>query len=507
LWIAGGVLAGLGATVAIIIARFEPVARNYVISALSRRYKSDVELGSLRISLFPVVRATGDNLTLYLAGHRDKQPMIAIRRFTIEARFIGFFSYPKRIRKVTLEGLQLHIPPKEERPKGSDDGAPVTPFVLEEVVADGTTLTTLPSDPSKQPLVFDIRHLTLRTVGQGLPMTFQAELNNAKPPGLIHSAGQFGPWNQDEPGGTPVTGKYTFSNADLSVFKGIKGILASTGDYHGQLDRIEVHGSTDVPEFSLTLGGRPLHLRTDFDATVDGTNGDTNLHPVHAVLGNSAFEVSGSIERNALEMHKEINLKARSRGTSLGDFLRLAINSPQPPMKGAIAFDTRVKIPPGQTPVIERMQLDGTFTLDKVQFTTFSVQQKIASLSHHAQGDPKDTDTSDVRAQFAGRFSLRNGVLALPQLKFEVPGAEVNLDGKYTIQSGAIDFLGTARLDATVSQMTTGIKHVLLKPVDPLFRRDGAGTVLPIKIGGTRGSPSFKLELGQALKRSGPKRD
>src|SRR5580698_5074110 len=110
LWIAGGVLAGLGATVAIIIARFEPVARNYVISALSRRYKSDVELGSLRISLFPVVRATGDNLTLRLAGHRDAQPMIAIRRFTIEARFIGFFSYPKRIRKVTLEGLQLHIP-------------------------------------------------------------------------------------------------------------------------------------------------------------------------------------------------------------------------------------------------------------------------------------------------------------------------------------------------------------------------------------------------------------
>jgi hypothetical protein len=55
--------------------------------------------------------------------------------------------------------------------------------------------------------------------------------------------------------------------------------------------------------------------------------------------------------------------------------------------------------------------------------------------------------------------------------------------------------------------MTTGIKHVLLKPVDPLFRRDGSGTVLPIRIGGTRGTPSFKLELGQALKRSSPKRE
>ena len=89
MWIGGGVLAGLAATVAILIARFEPVARSYVISALSRRYKSDVELGNLRISLFPLVHATGDNLVLRLKGHQE--PMIEIRRFTIEARFIGFF--------------------------------------------------------------------------------------------------------------------------------------------------------------------------------------------------------------------------------------------------------------------------------------------------------------------------------------------------------------------------------------------------------------------------------
>ena len=145
-------------------------------------------------------------------------------------------------------------------------------------------------------------------------MRFHAELNNAKPPGLIHRDGMFGPWNQDAPADTPVC--------------------------QGQLDRIEVHGTTEVPEFSLTLGGRPMHLRTDFEAIVDGTNGNTNLHPVHALLGNTAFEVSGSIERNALEMHKEIDLEARSKETGLGDFLRLAINSPHPPMKGVIGFDT-----------------------------------------------------------------------------------------------------------------------------------------------------------------------
>jgi hypothetical protein len=49
--------------------------------------------------------------------------------------------------------------------------------------------------------------------------------------------------------------------------------------------------------------------------------------------------------------------------------------------------------------------------------------------------------------------------------------------------------------------MTTGLKHILLKPVDPLFKRDGAGTVLPIRISGTTGSPSFKLDIGRVLKR------
>lgn len=505
LWIAACVVAGLAITVIIVINHFRPEARNYVISALKQRYKSDVQLGSLQISMFPVVRATGENLVLRVPGRGDLPPMIVIRRFTVEARLRGFFRYPKRIRKVTLEGLQIHLPPKGT---GSGAGSPnstkktaVYPFVLEEVVADGTQLETLPADPTKDPLKFDIVQLTLHTVGPGLPMTFHAELNNAKPPGFIHSDGRFGPWNQDEPADTAVAGHYTFSNADLAVFHGISGTLASSGDYHGELDRIEVHGTTDVPDFALTLAERPIHLRTEFDATVDGTNGDTELHPVHALLGNAAFDVSGSIERNALQKHKEIDLRAQAKKTGIDDFLRLTIKSSKAPMKGKIGFDTKVRIPPGETPVIERMQLDGTFTLAGVHFNTESVQEKIASLSHHAQGDLKDTDPNDVFAQFAGRFTLRNAVLDLPRLTFEVPGAHIDLDGRYALSSGDIDFRGTAKLDATVSQMTTGLKHILLKPVDPLFKRDGAGTVLPIRISGTTGSPSFKLDIGRVLKR------
>jgi hypothetical protein len=137
--------------------------------------------------------------------------------------------------------------------------------------------------------------------------------------------------------------------------------------------------------------------------------------------------------------------------------------------------------------------------LNGVRFTSPDVQGKIASLSHRATGHP-EAEGSNVLADFRGRFSMRDGLLIFPDLDFHVPGAAVNLVGKYGVRSGDLDFQGTARLEATVSQMTTGIKRILLKPIDPLFRRDGAGTVLPIRIGGTRGSPSFRLDIGKVLR-------
>ena len=81
-------------------------------------------------------------------------------------------------------------------------------------------------------------------------------------------------------------------------------------------------------------------------------------------------------------------------------------------------------------------------------------------------------------------------------LSFLVPGASVTLDGTYGLADGRIDLSGNARLQAKLSQTTTGFKSFLLKAVDPFFSKKGAGTVLPIKITGTRDSPSFGLNLG-----------
>jgi hypothetical protein len=74
--------------------------------------------------------------------------------------------------------------------------------------------------------------------------------------------------------------------------------------------------------------------------------------------------------------------------------------------------------------------------------------------------------------------------------------AEVLLSGEYTLDGDRLDFEGKMRTDAKVSQMVASKwKSLLLKPVDPFFKKDGAGAVIPVKVTGTKSAPKFGLDL------------
>lgn len=478
-----------------------PYLRRKVVEMLGQKFQADVELKEFHVFLFPGVRIEGSGLALRHEGRTDVPPLISIHEFSAQAGILGLPWKPWKVDQVTLKGLVIQIPPKEDRGDQNGPKARNIPVLIGEIVSDDAELRMLPKSDDKDPHVFAIHHLVMHSVGLDRPASFTAQLTNAVPPGEIETKGTFGPWSPDDPGQTPLAAEYTFDKADLGYFKGISGILSSKGKFGGVLERIEVEGKTSTPDFTVTLGGHPLDLETDFSATVDGTNGDTLLHPVTAHLLNTVIVAQGGVvkSQNKDKKGKEITLDVTVDKGRIEDLLRLAVKADQPPLTGAINFKTKFDLPPGHGDISDRLNLDGKFDVGDAQFTSPEVTAKIESLSRKAQGQPENKNAGSNLSELKGNFVLDNGVISFRGLTFTVTGAQVALNGKYGLDKEDLDFHGKLRMQAKISQTTTGVKSLVLKAVDPFFRKDGK-TEIPIKITGQRDHPSFGLDLGHKEK-------
>ena len=484
--------------------RLSPLVRNWVVGAVSERYESDVQVKSLNVSLFPLVRVTGEGLMLRHRGRTDVPPLASIKRLSVDAALLGFLRSPKRFRTLQLEGLEISVPPRrdhadQDRSQARKPKRPRYPFVIGEVVADGTVLNIFSKNPDKPPHTFHIYKLRLHSLGMGRPMSFRATLTNPTPPGQIQTAGDFGPWQADDPGLTSVSGSYTFRDADLSVFRGIAGLLSSQGKYQGVLRRVEVQGETDTPDFAVAVSGNPVYLKTHFNAVVDGTNGDTLLQQVEAHFLHSSMLYRGRVAGKVGIKGKTISLDVTATDARLEDLLRLAAKGDKPPLTGAMTLQTHFLLPPGHQDITDKLNLNGGFQISRARFTSPTVQQKVQTLSRRGRSQKDGSDVESVASNLRGHFVLKSGVMTFSNLSFAVPGASVHLTGSYGLRSEQLDFHGALRLEARLSQTTTGIKSFLLKAVDPLFAGNRAGTVLPIDITGTRDQPSFKVDIRRAI--------
>jgi len=342
----------------------------------------------------------------------------------------------------------------------------------------------------------------MKPLGRAEKMSFEATLTNPIPKGVIHTKGTFGPWQREDPGATPLGGQYTFDNVVLSTVKGIGGNLTSTGTFDGQLNRIGVKGTTHTPDFRVNVSANPVPLETRFEAVVDGTDGDTYLNTVEGKFLRTSLTSRGAIVGAEGVKGRTIKLHVTIDDGRIEDVLRLGVKGDNPAMTGALALNADMNLPAGPQDVMDRLQLAGRFQVNDARFTNAEIQKKLSDLSERARGlDPAEHATH-VASNFQGQFRLADSVLSLREGAFELPGASVKVDGTYGLDSEALQFAGTARMKATISQAAGGgMKSVMLKVVDPLFKRDGAGAVLPITIRGTRNDPKFGLDFGRVLKR------
>ena len=489
----------LGLVLSLLLIQLSPVSERWLLSALREHYHTAVSVRTFHVTLYPHVAISGEGLAFGDKPGDGLPPLASVERFSLEATWLGLLLHPRRVRHVRLERLAINVVSGQNHGPFASRKKHLPPIYLEDVEADGTVLTTFPQDQQKPPRVFAFSQLRLQSVGVGKPMSFQAVLTNPKPVGEIQARGEFGPWNPEDPSKTSLAGQYDFHDADLSTIHGIAGILSSAGKFAGRLDRFEVDGNTDTPQFALGRGRNSESLKTQFHAIVDGTTGETLLQPVRAELGHSTIVARGGVLRKKGVKGTRVVLDVTADRARLGDLLLIAVKSSQPPMTGPVSIQTSFEVVPGPEDIDLRLRLNGNFSIQAAQFSSPAVEEKVTHLSKSARGKPEEADQG-VPSNFAGKFNLARGVMSFSQLTFTVPGASVNLHGTYDLTNETIDFLGTAQLQAEVSQMTTGFKSILLKPLDPLLKGKDAGTVLPLKISGNRQHPHFGVQMGKLWK-------
>jgi hypothetical protein len=516
--------------------------KSRIVETLSDRLDSDVVLDDLTLRVFPRLHAEATGLSIRRRGAGNAAPLISIKTFVVDADLLGVWR--RHVAHVGVGGLVISIPPKDDadahkndderkRPHRLHDGrgrpvadppAPDSPpanadakkeaaksghggpteVVIDVLDASDAKLVIVPRESNRVPKVWAIHQLRMRRLSAFESMPYEATLTNGVPPGEIKTSGDFGPWNRDDPGATPLNGTFTFDNADLSVFNGIAGTLSSKGSFDGSLGWIDVNGETDTPNFVIQVGGHPFPLHTKYHSIVDGTNGDTRLERIDAQFLKSSLVAKGAVlDGPPGQDGRTVTLDVDMQKARIEDIMHMAVKTTPAPLVGGLKLTTKFLLPPGKKDVVDRLQLNGHFQISSAKFSDPTVQSKILELSRRGRGKVNDTAREQVASDFRGRFILGGGQLQLPELAFAVPGAQVRLAGKYGLKSEQMQFAGNLLLDAKISQTVTGFKSVLLKIVDPLFGRPGGGSSIPIKIEGSRTNPKFGLDFGRVFKGDG----
>ena len=75
----------------------------------------------------------------------------------------------------------------------------------------------------------------------------------------------------------------------------------------------------------------------------------------------------------------------------------------------------------------------------------------------------------------------------------------------YNLITERIDLHGMLKTDSAPSNMTQGVKSLLMKALDPFFKKKRVGYAMPVKVTGTYEHPIFGLDLGRKRDKRGEK--
>jgi hypothetical protein len=488
------------AVVGMVLALNWPFTQAAVSKTLQDRFARPVTIRQFRSTYFPP-GFVAEGIDFQHRKRKDLPPLISVETLTVRSSYSGMLRIHKLVNDVQLAGLHIRVPPKS--PDSSQQAFPLTNSVsgktltIGEITTNDAQVEFLTEQPSEDHFTLRIDHLTLDHVGENDPITFHARFNNTEPPGEIRSDGNFGPWNEDDPGATQMSGSYTYEHARLGVFEGIGGTLASQGKFSGKLGQVDAEGNVDIPDFHVAGSAHQEHLVTSFQAVVDGTNGDTSLTRVESHFGGTTVLSQGDVKGQPGQKGKTARLSMNITAGRIDDLLRLFTGSPQPAETGSVQIQTKVELPPGPEAFFKRLRLDGQFGIGGGRFTNPQIQEPVNRLAESARGESKkqeQADASIVLSNLKGSVSVNQGIAKLSRVSFTEPDTLAEIDGTYNLMDKKLDLHGVLRTTGKLADTKSGFTSVVLKALSPLMKKKSV-TVVPFVITGTSNHPSFGLDL------------
>jgi AsmA-like C-terminal region len=497
-----GVLLVFALAVAVLTANW-PFTRAKLTSALQDRSHRIVSIQRYQTTYFPP-GCVAEGIAFLRHDHKDKPPIISLQKLVVRARWAQLLTFQHKVPEVDVYGMHVLVPPRGPAADGKthsviplNSSSSGKTLSIETLFVHGAALDFLPGGNGKGAFHLELRDLKLSKVENEQPFRFDTVVENSIPKGTIHAKGSFGPWLPEEPGATPVEGTFEYNNAQLNTVPGIAGVLNSQGKFAGTLDHVEADGRLSVPNFRVAHSTHTENLQSDFQAVVNGTDGDTFLKSVHVSFGHTNIIADGSVISEPNHGGVTTLLHASVANGRIEDLLTMFIASRASPLAGAISLHTAVRLHSGSRSFLERLEMSGDFESTGDRYRNPATQGAIDRLVQSARGETKkqeDADQGTALSRLTGHVTVQNGVAQVANLTLHAPETKARMDGTYNLITKDVNLTGTLQTDGKLSDTQQGFKSIALKVITPFLKKHKT-TVAPFEIKGKYGNVSTRLDL------------
>src|SRR5947209_5091426 len=496
LWVTALVLLAAAGILVGVLATHWPFTRAAILKDLQQAGHGKVAINSFHNKYFPWPGCVAEGVIIE-ENKGNLHVQVMARQLTIRGSYSGLFSSPKHIQQIRIDGLRVNI--EAARQSASEAVQPVNQepkkqnnVEIGEIRADGAVLEVASRDPGKKPFILQLQQARLHSFALDRSTAFQIAVELSRPAALVAASGHIGPLKTGSPGGTPLSGAYRLTRGNLGVFSAIAGNFTSQGKFNGTLGQLAVDGIADSPDFANKKTHHQVHLSVHFHGIVNGRTGDVALPVVETHFRNTTLLAHGEISGKP---GKTVALNFIPKAARIEDLMLLFIHSNESPINGPIRFEARVTLPPEKRRFVEKVQLDGNFDITDAHFKP-KTQQNVNKLSERTEGDTHDEDIEQVAARLQGHVELRDGIAHFSNTTFAVPGGTAKLHGTYSVmRDHKVDIRGSLKMEAKLSQATTGVKSFVARFLNPFFKKKDGETQIPVAITGNNKHPRFQAKL------------